>query len=94
MLAFGQPGDLLLAFTTSGESENLLRAAATAHARGVCVVALTGGRQSRLAAAADQTLRMPAADTAVVQELHKIITHLLCDLVEVEMAAWPGEAAR
>jgi D-sedoheptulose 7-phosphate isomerase len=94
VLAFGQRGDLLLAFSTSGESENLLRAAAACRARGVGLVALTGERPSRLAAAADLALRMPAGDTAVIQELHKIVTHVLCDLIETELMAWAGEAAR
>ncbi len=94
VLAFGQRGDLLLAFSTSGESENLLRAAAACRARGVGLVAVTGERPSRLAAAADLTLRVPASDTAVIQELHKIVTHVLCDLVETELMAWAGEAAR
>ena len=94
VLAFGQRGDLLLAFSTSGESENLLRAAAACRERGVCLVALTGERPSRLSAAADLALRMPASDTAVIQELHKIVTHVLCDLIETELSAWAGEAAR
>ncbi|HLH24160.1 MAG TPA: SIS domain-containing protein [Chloroflexota bacterium] len=94
VLAFGQRGDLLLAFSTSGESENLLRAAAACQARGIGLVAITGARPSRLEAAADLTLRMPAGDAAVIQELHKIITHVLCDLIETELMAWPGEAAR
>ena len=94
VLAFGQRGDVLLAFSTSGESENLLRAAAACQERGVGLVAMTGARPSRLEAAADLTLRMPASDTAVIQELHKIVTHVLCDLIETELTAWAGEVAR
>ncbi|HEY7060962.1 MAG TPA: SIS domain-containing protein [Chloroflexota bacterium] len=92
--AFGQRGDLLLAFSTSGESENLLRAAAACRERQVGLVALTGARPSRLGAAADLALRVPSTETAVVQELHKILTHVLCDLVEAELVAWVGEAER
>ena len=94
VLAFGQRGDLLLAFSTSGESENLLRAADACRLRGVGLVAVTGERPNRLAAAADLALRMPAGDTALIQELHKIVTHVLCDLIESELIAWAGEAAR
>jgi D-sedoheptulose 7-phosphate isomerase len=94
VLAFGQAGDVLLAFSTSGESENLLRAATAARQRGMGVIATTGERRSSLERAADLTLRMPVADTAVVQELHKIVTHVLCDLVERDLMAWVEERAR
>ncbi|HVI17238.1 MAG TPA: SIS domain-containing protein, partial [Gaiellales bacterium] len=78
----------------SGESENLLRAATAARQRGMGVIATTGERRSSLERAADLTLRMPVADTAVVQELHKIVTHVLCDLVELDLMAWAEEGAR
>lgn len=83
--AFGQPGDLLLAYSTSGESENLVRAAAVAHERAMTVVAITGSRPSRLSRAADLALRMPLVDTALVQELHLTVTHILCDIAEREL---------
>ena len=84
--AFGRPGDLLVAFSTSGESENLLRAAATAHARDMAVVAITGGRPSRLAGASDLAVHVPLEDTAHVQELHMTVTHILCDITERELS--------
>ena len=84
--AFGQPGDMLIAFSTSGESENLLRAAATAHERLMSVVAVTGSRPNRLARAADLALRMPLTDTALVQEMHMAVTHILCDIAESELS--------
>jgi D-sedoheptulose 7-phosphate isomerase len=85
--AFGRPGDLLLAFSTSGESENLVRAAAAAVTLGVTVIAITGRQASRLQRAADLTVRVPLDDTAAVQEIHMLVTHLLCDVVEGELAA-------
>jgi D-sedoheptulose 7-phosphate isomerase len=88
--ALGQPGDVLVAFSTSGESENLLRAAAAARVRGLEIVAVAGTRPSRLERLADMTLRMPLGDTAVVQELHKIATHILCDVVERELTEGAG----
>lgn len=88
--AFGQPGDLLTVFSTSGESENLVRAAAAAHERGITVVAVTGSRPSRLARAADLALRMPLTDTALVQELHMAVTHILCDIAECELSRDDG----
>lgn len=85
--ALGHPGDLLLLFSTSGESENLARAAEVARRRQVVIVAVTGDRANRLEGLADLALRVPATDTAIVQELHTIVTHLLCELVEVELIA-------
>jgi D-sedoheptulose 7-phosphate isomerase len=89
VLGLGQPGDLLIAFSTSGESENLVRAASAARARGMTVIAVTGDRSSRLERAADLTVRVPVTDTATAQELHMAITHVLCDIVELELATPP-----
>jgi D-sedoheptulose 7-phosphate isomerase len=84
--ALGRPGDVLLAYSTSGESDNLIRAADEAHRRGMTVIALTGPADNNLARRADIALRMPATDTPVIQEMHLMTTHLLCDLVETELA--------
>ena len=84
--AFGQPEDLLIAFSTSGESENLVRAAVVAHQCLMPVVAITGERTSRLEKLADITVRVPVVDTAIAQELHMIITHILCDITETQLA--------
>lgn len=82
----GQPGDVLLAFSTSGESENLARAAVAARECGVSVIAVTGQRASRLQTLADVCVQAPLTDTATVQEIHMLVTHILCDLVERELA--------
>ena len=87
VLALGAPGDLQLAYSTSGRSENLLRAASAGRERGMAVVAFTGHRPSPLEPLAHRTVRMPEGDTALTQELHTIMTHLLCDIVEAELAA-------
>lgn len=84
--ALGRAGDVLLLFSTSGESENVVRAAAAARGLGLTTVALTGGRPSRLERAADLTVRAPTDDTPLAQELHVLLLHLLCDLVEAELA--------
>ena len=88
----GQPGDLFIAFSTSGESENLARAASAARKQQMVTIAVTGDRPSRLERLADLTVRVPSVDTALVQELHLVVTHLLCDVVESELAAWKGAA--
>ncbi len=85
--ALGRRGDVLVALSTSGESRNLVRAAEAARQQGVTVVAVTGPGESTLSGMADLALRAPGADTATVQELHMIFTHLVCDLVEAEMVA-------
>jgi D-sedoheptulose 7-phosphate isomerase len=82
----GKAGDAFLAYSTSGESENLLRAATVAHERGMGVFAVTGARTSSLARRADVTIRVPLSDTALTQELQMAVTHVLCDIVEGALA--------
>lgn len=84
--AWGTRGDVLVLFSTSGESPNVLAAAAAARELAMTVVAITGGTPNRLAAAADLALAMDAVDAATVQELHAIALHLICDLVETACA--------
>ena len=88
--ALGQPGDLFIAFSTSGESENLLRAAIVGRQRQVTIVAITGDHPSRLQALADLIIRVPVVDTAIVQEMHMVVTHILCDIVEADLSASQG----
>lgn len=89
--ALGRPEDVLVAFSTSGESENLVRAARAAHGQGMMVVAVTGARASRLSRAADLGVRVPLRDTALTQELHMAVTHILCDITESVLAEREAE---
>lgn len=89
--ALGQPGDVFVAFSTSGESESVLCAAEVARERLMSVVAVTGERSSRLGTLADIALRVPMVDTALVQELHMMVTHMLCDVVETQLSAYEGD---
>src|SRR6266487_5954937 len=91
ILAYGQPGDLLLAFSTSGESENLVCAATAAQRCRMAMIAITGDRQSRLESLANVTVRVPTVDTAITQELHMMVTHILCDIVESELMGCEGD---
>lgn len=84
--ALGQPGDLLIAFSTSGESENLIRAASMGRERCMTILAVTASSYCRLSRLADVTVRVPVADTAIAQELHMMVTHILCDIAETELA--------
>jgi D-sedoheptulose 7-phosphate isomerase len=84
--AHARPGDLFVAFSTSGASPNLLRAAETARALSVGVVAVTGRADAPLAALAGTAIVTPAGAYADrVQELHLVVLHLLIDLVEHEL---------
>lgn len=89
-----RPGDVLVALSTSGNSENVVRAAAAAREEGVVVVALTGAGGGRVAGLADVALRVPDAETALIQEVHLVVIHLLCDIVEGVLADGPGDPPR
>ena len=80
--ALAEPGDLLILHSTSGDSPNVIRAAQSAKARGVAVVAFLGKGGGQLKDLADASLIIPASDTARIQELHLAIEHVICDLVE------------
>jgi D-sedoheptulose 7-phosphate isomerase len=83
--ALGQPQDILLAISTSGNSANVNFAVQAAHERDLQVVALTGrdgGELRKLLAAEDVELRVPSDVTARIQETHLLIIHCLCDLVD------------
>lgn len=85
--ALGCEGDLLLAFSTSGGSPNVVRAAEQARAQGVRTIAFTGARGGPLADAADLALKAPSLRTARIQECHITICHTLCQVVEESLAA-------
>jgi D-sedoheptulose 7-phosphate isomerase len=78
----GRPGDLLLALSTSGDSANVLAAVAAAAANGIATIALTGAGGGRLAPLADLAIRVPAARSNAVQELHIAVGHILCGIAE------------
>ncbi len=80
--ALGSSGDVLVGLSTSGSSENLLRAFEEAHSRQLTTVALTGEAGRQLAATADFALRVPADCTPRIQELHILALHSVCELVE------------
>jgi D-sedoheptulose 7-phosphate isomerase len=86
--ALGQPADVLLAISTSGNSENVVRAIHAAHERGLRVVALTGRDGGAVAGALGDTdveIRVPAERTCRIQEVHLLVIHCLCDLIDAEL---------
>lgn len=92
--ALGRRGDVFVAFSTSGESENLVRAALHARRNGIRVVAMTGETPCRIASSADIALQSPSSDTQLIQELHTVVLHILCDLVESALCRDPAKSVR
>lgn len=84
--AFGQQGDILLAISTSGNSENIMQAVSAAHGCGMEVVALTGKGGGRLAGAAQIEIRAPKTEFSDrAQEIHIKVIHLLVQLIECKL---------
>jgi D-sedoheptulose 7-phosphate isomerase len=84
--AYGRPGDVLIALSTSGRSPDVLAAVAAAHAAGVTVWALTGPLPNPLADTSDDALAVPAPTVANVQEVHQVAIHLLCGALDRALA--------
>lgn len=83
--ALGTQGDVLLAISTSGNSSNVSHAIHAAHSRGLYVIALTGcdgGIMATQMQSDDLEIRVPAQQTARIQETHLLIIHCLCDLID------------
>jgi len=80
--AFGRPGDMLWALSTSGRSPNVIKACETAKAMGMKILCFAGRPGSPLEALADRALPVPHADTARVQEVHLCYGHQLCLHIE------------
>jgi D-sedoheptulose 7-phosphate isomerase len=80
--ALGNFDDVLIGISTSGNSENVLRAIRYARAHGIKTIALTGEDGGKLGEAAENVLRAPSRATQFVQEVHIMTGHILCDLVE------------
>ena len=86
--ALGQPGDVLLAISTSGNSRNVLAAIEAAHERDLIVVALTGkggGKIAQVLRETDVHVCVPHERTARIQEVHLLVLHCLCDGVDSQL---------
>jgi D-sedoheptulose 7-phosphate isomerase len=80
--ALARPGDVLWALSTSGRSPNVRRALETAAGKGVLSVLLTGARHEDLPPQADIVLAVPSRETPRIQEIHLVLGHFLCEVVE------------
>jgi D-sedoheptulose 7-phosphate isomerase len=84
--AFGQPGDVLVAITTSGTSPNVVRAVEQAATQGVITVGLLGGNGGTLRSLCDYSVVVPSSVTARIQESHILIGHIWCEMIEEAVA--------
>jgi D-sedoheptulose 7-phosphate isomerase len=87
--ALARPGDVVIGFSTSGNSENVLRGLRAAKEKGATTVGLLGRNGGEAAALTDHTIIVPGNVTSHIQEMHVMIVHLLCDIVDRWAAALP-----
>ena len=80
--AFAQPGDVVIGMTTSGTSRNVVLALEAAKKMGAVAIAFTGNGGGTVATIADYVLLGPDGYAAIVQEVHQVMAHIVCDLVE------------
>ena len=82
MLGFGNEGDVFLAISTSGNSENIISACVVAKAMGIKIIGLTGEKESKLSKYSDICIKVPETETYKIQELHLPVYHALCLMLE------------
>ncbi|HVI52724.1 MAG TPA: D-sedoheptulose 7-phosphate isomerase [Candidatus Sulfotelmatobacter sp.] len=83
----GRPGDVLIGISTSGNSPSVLKALETARAMGITAAGFGGRDGGKMVGLADPLLIVPSKVTARIQEMHILIGHTLCDIVEQTFAA-------
>ena len=81
----GNPGDVLIALSTSGNSANCVNAALVAKAKGLKVISMTGEGGGKLGELADAAVKVPESETFKIQELHLPVYHALCAKVEEQL---------
>lgn len=82
LLGFGDAGDVFLAISTSGNSENIISACVVAKALNIKIIGLTGEKPSKLSDYADICIQVPETETYKIQELHLPVYHALCLMLE------------
>jgi len=81
----GRPGDVALGISTSGRSPNVLEALRVARARGLLTIGMTGGGGGRMEGLVHYLVDVPSHDTPRIQEVHTMVVHVLCQIVEEAM---------
>lgn len=85
--ALGRPGDLLVGISTSGNSQNVIRAMRKARKEGLYTVAMTGENGGELKSTTELCICVPSNDTPRIQEAHLLIGHIMCHIVESNLLA-------
>jgi D-sedoheptulose 7-phosphate isomerase len=83
--AKGRPGDVLVGISTSGNSANIITALQVAKAQGMTTVSMTGATGGKMKENSDFLLNVPSKDTPRIQEVHILLGHIICELVEMEL---------
>ena len=78
----GKPGDILVGMSTSGNSENILKAFITARERGITTIGMTGEGGGKMKELSDYLIDIPSRNTPRIQEGHMLLGHIICQLVE------------
>lgn len=81
----GKKGDVLIGISTSGNSENILRALKVAKSKGMVTVAMTGKSGGKMKDVVDYLLNVPSTDTPRIQEAHILLGHIFCQIVEEDL---------
>jgi phosphoheptose isomerase len=88
--ALGRPGDVALGISSSGASPNVVAALVAARSLGLQTIALTGADGGAVGRAAAIHVNVPSAGTPRVQDVHRTLLHVICDIVEREIAVEPS----
>ena len=83
--AYGNQGDVFIAISTSGNSQNVIKAIQEAKNRGLKIIGLTGSKDCAMDNLCDITIKVPSENTPIIQEAHIMIGHIICALVENEI---------
>jgi len=86
--ALGKPGDVLVIFSTSGHSGNILSAICAAQEEGMKVVVITGEQTNSVLDSCDVHVRVPSKTTPRIQEMHTLILHVICEQIEKDVIDW------
>ncbi len=84
--ALAKDGDCFVSYSTSGESENILSAINYANSMGIRTISFTGMKESRVSKNSYYTFKAPSSDTAIIQELHTIVGHEICSIIDKEFS--------
>jgi D-sedoheptulose 7-phosphate isomerase len=86
--AVGRKGDVLVLISTSGNSENIIQAIEAAKQQDIITIGLGGKGGGKMASLVDSPLIIDSSVTARIQEMHELIMHILCELIDRELGAW------